>query len=192
MLYASSASAIFLSPAVSSMFLEVTSPFLLTIDPQNSLAFAGTQAYKAYKIEYLFNDGTPPIVKEAYVDLFKKDYTLPIFNDPGDPRNYPVNHLYSSKNGEELNIFTKVKVYWYTAPQSVDFNIVYNINIRLIPHSLKHNGFFDKIHLGQTRMFGFNNDILYNFEGVNPTYSMPVLVNWKHKPPTNLLPEVPT
>ena len=187
MIYTNSTSAIFLTPSVSSMALEVTSPFLLTIDPRNSLAFEGTQAYKAYKIEYKFNDGTPNLTKNAYVDLFKKDFSLPIFNDPGDPRNYPINHVFATQSSNVTDIFCKIRVYWYTEPSDANPYIEYSVNLKLTPHSLKTGGYFDRIHLGQTRMFGPNNDILYNFEGVNPTYSLPVIVNWKTKEPSQPL-----
>jgi len=45
-----------------------------------------------------------------------------------------------------------------------------------------NNSYFKEVHLVGSRMFGPNNDILYYFESVNPSYILPVLVNWTQKP----------
>lgn len=41
---------------------------------------------------------------------------------------------------------------------------------------------FSELHLVGSRMFGPNDDILYYFESVEPSYILPVLVNWDEKP----------
>lgn len=168
-----------LIPSATEIYIDAVSPLLVTVNPVSSLSLQNEYANaKPYQIEYIFNDGHKPIIQKLFASPNKQDFNLSWKLEPGDPRNYPVEHLFSLSSAVSSYIKYSVKVSWIEDPLDAVGSITYNIHLNLTPPSLADSKYFKEIHLVSTRMFGPKDTLLYNFEGVEPFFSLPVLVDW--------------
>jgi hypothetical protein len=144
-----------------------TCPYTLTLIPSGV-----TVNSQVYKITYDFGDGN--IIN----DVLSPD------NDP--LKNTSTNVYYLTANFDKT---FNVKTYVYTLGTS--FYNSYNFSLKLSVPKLEGldtlsqsvcSNYFNELHLVGSRMFGPNNDILYIFESITPTYLIPVSVNWKSRP----------
>lgn len=143
---------------------------------------------KIVRIDYYFgdvhNEYIKPISHGFYYSLTSVDTQgYPFPSEPGDPRNFPVTHTFTS-NQFSIQSFD-VYIFIYQVNVADPVAVYYKINI-LAPnvddYSSDINPYFGEMHLISTRMFGTNNDILYTFESQNPNYVIPVLINWNQLP----------
>lgn len=147
-------------------------PLTLTINPSTL-----NVSNKIYKIEYIFEDDSKT------QDLFYKSSTsntLPFPSEIGDPRNYKIDktfYITTTATSQLFGVSANIYQFGLTNPTKIQFKL--NLSCPVMDGDF---GFFDKVQLLYTRIFGANNDILYVFESVNPNYYIPVVVNWNNKP----------
>lgn len=160
--------------------VNVTSPGSVTFYPQGGFSYENR---KPYKIEYDFGDGSPKqsIFLAASPGNINSQAYWP--NEPLDPRNQPVTHVYKLSGGFSASqLFnTKIKYFYFSNPEEANDSLTFNVNVRVYRPSLKALNFFEDFHLISTQMFGPENTMLYNFESFNPTYLLPVIVDWKSR-----------
>lgn len=141
---------------------------------------------KISKIVYDWGDGiteTQKAIPASFSDPANTNY--PSIKEKGDPRNFIKNHIYNFTNLEYFEItqtFEKLldlKVYAYM--YGIKDPITYKFRIRLSAPRLdgSKTGFFKNFHLIYTKMFDLDNKILYVFEGKDPSWIFPVLVDWR-------------
>jgi hypothetical protein len=172
----------------SGITIEGVSPLMLTIDP--SLLYSSKNSgsgKKLIRIEYDFGDGTPAHIQKMFFTTKIADSSAPISEDLGDPRNYPIKHLFNIKDGNKTSINISVKCVWTQDPSLRQDNFqIYNIFLNLNTAILASNPteisakFFEDVHLVSTKMFGIDDSIIYNFQTFEPSYLSPVLVKWKN------------
>jgi hypothetical protein len=179
MIHPASQQTLLLTPHTTDISINTVSPFLLTINPQFGLSLENIYAEaKPFQIEYNFNDGSPVLIQKLFASPSVSDTSLPWPEEPGDPRNYPVEHLFSLKNSISANYTASIIFSWIANPDEAVNYVKYNISINLYPPSLASGKYFKDIHLVSTRMFGPKDIVMYNFEGVEPSFGLPVLVDW--------------
>ena len=145
-------------------------PFTLTILP-SSVPLSN----KVYKIEYNFGDGT------IESQLLKPD------SAQEDPCLVSKTHTYILTSSFVRNFEVTVDFYQFNKPSYDRFNFILSLSAPslegLNPDNLSQlSYYFKEVHLIGSRMFGPENEILYMFEGIDPDYFLPVLINWKAKP----------
>lgn len=189
-------STIILNPDTVSVSLEKFSPFILNIDPVNV-----DPEKKTYKIVYDFNDNTSLKTIVLAPSANHSNDNLPFSLEPNDPRNIPVSHAFVLQDEIYKNYTISISSFFIHLESEPVNCAQYTISLSLsapildsISSDISAN-FFEEIHLVNTRMFGPNNTILYNFESVNPNYLLPTIVEWHeyydglNKPPFLFDPE---
>jgi Concanavalin A-like lectin/glucanases superfamily len=146
------------------------SPFTLTINP-SGIPLPG----KIYKITYDFGDGT----------FIERDLTT-------DNQNFFSNkfetYVYNLTSNLQQYYNIQINAYQFNSSYYQNYNI--NLSLRTPPlesiclatSSVSAAAYFNELHLVGSRMFGTEDEILYMFESINPSYLLPVLVNWKARP----------
>lgn len=141
--------------------IEVIAPFELTIDPTGVVLPTNN---KIYKIIYNFGDG------EIVEDVLTTD----ISGNPAYNKHKKLYHLFDTY---QKNIPIIVDIYQFYSNSYTRFEIYLTLKSPSIQDLVGN------LHLVGTRMFGMDNDILYIFESDDPNYLLPVIVNWKQRPP---------
>ena len=93
-------------------------------------------------------------------------------DEPGDPRNYSVSHIYTSPSSFNLQVCA------YTLGDTSPYVMNITVNTQL-PTMLRTvlSGF----KLVGSSMFGENDNVLYFIESTSPQYLIPILINWDNK-----------
>lgn len=166
------------------VFIDQFAPLKLTIDPFNALPSKNSNQFnfssKIYKIVYDWGDGEVETIK-IQPSQFN---TTPIFNYPavkenGDPRQVKKEHIYTLNNELKKLFNLSVKIYMFGVSQPIEYFAVIRLSAPQLDGTIK--GFFKNIHLIDAKMYGTDNKILYIFEGKDPSWIMPVLVDWRIK-----------
>jgi len=149
---------------------------------------SGSLSHKVYKIVYEFGDNSPKFTQKLFAKPNVVTPGVPFSSEPGDPRNFTIDHTYHATNGITEQYIIKITWYWI-ADERVAINhnfIEFVLEVRApnLNASLDdiEAHYFDNIHLASSRMFGADNTLLYNFESFNPSYLLPVLVKWGPTP----------
>lgn len=148
-------------------------PLSLTINPSSL-----NVSKKIYKIEYVFDD---EIKTQTF--FYKKTTAdvLPFPSEIGDPRNYTIHKTFyitsSASTTQNFGVTANVYQFGVSTPTKIKINL--NLSA---PKMDGTGGIFNSVELLYTRIFGVNNDILYVFESVNPSYYIPVVINWESIP----------
>lgn len=148
------------------------SPFTLTINPSGiEETFIGYSDKKTYKIVYDFGDGT---VETQYAGLEQ---------DSEEVSSHIKTHTYYIKDTSKTNFRVAVSFYQINREDPIEYTCNLNLSIPSLEatSSVNGNNMFDSVHLVGTRMFGVDNNILYLFQGTNPDYLLPAIVNWSSK-----------
>lgn len=136
-------------------------PFTLNICPTG---IADVYGSKTHRLEYDFGDG------------YRVTRSLSLDSNPID--NIET-YTYISSVPTSKTINVKVRAYLVGSGSPYE----YVINTTLYSPALENiDGYFSEVHLIGSRMFGKDNDMVYIFEGMNPDYIIPVVVNWKTRP----------
>lgn len=151
--------------ALPSVGVTSTAPFELTLNPSTLNPFS-----KIHKIEYDFGDG---FIFEQKLTLDSTKITKPVTH---------VYHLTSSFIGT-FNV--NVKTYLINKALPVSYGFTLRLNAPTLESISNPNtavpALLDELHLIGSRMFGFNNELVYIFESINPNYTLPVSVIWNDK-----------
>lgn len=161
--------------------LSGVAPFTLVLEPSGFI-----RTTKIYKIEYVYDD-------EIYIQtLFPSNSTdylnqnLSIPEEPGDPRNYKqTKTFFINKPYQDYNI--NIKVYQFDISEPSVVTLKLNLSAPSLENISGSDGYFKEIHLKTTRMYGINNELIYIFESESPNYLLPVSVNWKPIPATEIV-----
>lgn len=155
-------------------------PFKLNIDPRDALPEPPSVFFneKIYKIVYEWGDGQINVQKFFPSDFSAPDNTGSTM-ESGDPRNHTKSHVYSLSAEFEKIINLKVYLYQF----GMQYPVTYNFKIHLKAPRLDgtKSSFFKNMHLIYTKMFDADNKILYVFEGKEPTWAFPVVIDWREK-----------
>jgi hypothetical protein len=154
------------------------SPVEITFNPSKLDAFR-----KIYKIEYLFETGTETQTF-FYSNSSPSNLTLPYSAERGDPRNYSKKSIYSLNDEFYNTIYTRI--IYYTYNQIEPNEILYTINLKAADLDGQF-GYFNEVHLIDSKMFDFDDKILYLFESYNPQYILPVVVKWEENENSNII-----
>lgn len=155
-------------------------PLKLSIDP--SISFPALPAVsfdtKISKIVYEWGDGQIDTQKFFPSDFSASDNTG-IIREAGDPRNYTKSHMYSLSTEFQKQLNLKVYLYQF----GIKDPVVYDFKLSLKAPRLDgtKSSFFKNMHLIYTKMFDADNKILYVFEGKDPTWAFPVVIDWRKK-----------
>jgi hypothetical protein len=166
------------------VFIDNFAPLKLSINPFNALPSKNANQFnfqaKIYKIVYDWGDGEIETVKLTPSSFNSSNVVnYPATKESGDPRNVKKEHIYNL-NGELKKAFNlSVKIHMF----GIDDPLEYKALIRLSAPQLdgSRRGFFKNIHLIDAKMYGTDNKILYVFEGKDPSWVMPALVDWRIK-----------
>jgi hypothetical protein len=176
----------------STRLIEINSrvPLNLTVNPFNMKKTPTSNEFdfssKISKIVYDWGDGvieTQKAIPASFSDPQTTNY--PFVKEKGDPRNFIKTHIYNFSSSDYYQItqtFEKlVDLNVYAYMYGVKDPITYKFRIRLSAPRLdgSKTGFFKNFHLIYTKMFDLDNKILYVFEGKDPSWIFPVLVDWR-------------
>ena len=178
-LYANSGFVLTDSADYSEIVLNLEAPINITFNPATLKSLR-----KTYKMEYLFEEGTQ--TQTFFYAPTAEDTGLP-FIEPGDPRNFPKTSTYTLTDSFEKTIYTLIRYHTYGQVQPSE--ILYTINLKS-PYLDGQFGLFNEVHLIGSKMFDFDNKILYMFESYNPQYLLPALVKWDDVSNSNLIKNV--
>ena len=140
-------------------------PLTLTLNPSGFSTVGGP----VIKIEYDFDDSSKSITVNRLLNTTNLSGTA-YPNDLGDPRNVSVVHTLIPSTSSDPQLYNiKVKVTrgntftptLYTLPL-----YVYKVNAL----DGAAQGYFEDIHIINSRVFGADNNKIYTFETVNPRY----------------------
>jgi hypothetical protein len=164
------------------VFIDQFAPLKLTIDPFNALPSKNLNQFnfasKIYKIVYDWGDGEIETVK-IYPSQFNAPtiFSYPSVKETGDPRQVKKEHVYTL-SGELKKAFNlSVKIYMFGRNQPIEYRAVIRLSAPQLDGTVR--GFFKNIHLIDAKMYGTDNKILYIFEGKDPSWILPVLVDWR-------------
>lgn len=178
------------SVAVSEFTINSYGPITLTFNPS-----AIQLPKKISRIVYNFSDGSPDIIHSFYfspTSIETNNYPYP--QEPGDPRNFTVTKKFYTSQFFTKSFTVIANIYQFGIEQPSSIYYVINIISPKIDGKNPDGSIsFEEVNLISTRMFGVNDDILYVFETKNPSYVLPILVNWEQNPTipllnTNILP----
>lgn len=164
------------------VFIDQFAPLKLKINPINALPAINSNQFnfpsKIYKIVYDWGDGeveTVKIVPSTFNSSNIIDY--PTIKESGDPRNVAKEHIYtlSGELKKAFNLSVKIHMFGVDAP--IEYDAVLRLSAPQLDGTIK--GFFKNVHLINAKMYGTDNKILYVFEGKDPSWTMPVLVDWR-------------
>ena len=155
-------------------------PFKLNIDPSVCLPEPPDTFFirKINKIVYEWGDGQTEIQKFFPSDFSASDNTGSIA-ETGDPRNYSKTHTYTLSTEFQKQINLKIHVYQFGVSLPVTYN--FNLNLKAPRLDGTKTSFFKNMHLVYTKMFDEDNKIMYIFEGKDPTWAYPVVIDWRQK-----------
>lgn len=155
-------------------------PLKLYIDPSISIPELPNLYFnsKISKIIYEWGDGQVDTQKFFPSDFSASDNTGSI-RETGDPRNYVKSHVYtlSAEFEKQLNL----KVFLYQFGVKAPTIYTFKINLKAPRLDGTKSSFFKNMHLIYTKMFDADNKILYVFEGKEPTWAFPVVIDWREK-----------
>jgi hypothetical protein len=159
-------------------------PLNFTIDPFSILPSIGSTEYsltsKIYKIIYDWGDGVVESQKIFPSSFSSAAFTnYPFVKEIGDPRNYKKSHFYNLKEEFKKTIYSSISVYMFNVKDPIKYNFRINLSAPRLDGS--KTGFFKNLHLIKTKMFDKDNKILYIFEGKEPSWVLPVVVDWRVK-----------
>jgi hypothetical protein len=149
-------------------------PFSLVINPSSISTLT-----KIRKIVYDFGDSKMEIKNFTYQLTSTNTLNYPFSAEPGDPRNFQVEHTYELLDSTKKVFNLNVSVYSFGVSQPELFS--YDIELSTPKLDNSPFSYFNKFKLKDARMFGVSNDILYLFESEDPNYIIPVIINWKEK-----------
>lgn len=144
------------------------SPTTITL---NTSAFNGLG--KLWKIVYNF--GNNEVKTQNFTINAPYLSSLPIPDESGDPRNYPVHSNYYFDDS-----FTKtytIKIDFYSIGIDIPETVSFDLMLRL-PNIDEIFSTESELKLVGTRMFGTDNKILYIFESQSPNYLLPVIMKF--------------
>lgn len=168
------------SSLLNEFIIDSYGPISITFNPS-----AINLPNKINRIEYVFSDGSPTIVKSFYFAFSSNETNnLPYPQEPGDPRNYTITKEFYSSNYFKSTFQVVANIYQLGVLDPTQ--VLYTINVISPELDGFNGGYFEELHLISTRMFGTNDDILYTFETKNPNYVVPVLINWNRPPQTTI------
>lgn len=166
------------------VFIDEFAPLKLTINPFDALPSKNSNQFnfqsKIYKIVYDWGDGQVETVK-IKPSTFNSSNLInyPSVKESGDPRNTTKEHIYTldKEIKKAFNISIKIYMFGNNSP------IEYLATLRLQSPRLDgtKTGFFKNVHLIDAKMYGTDNKILYIFEGKDPSWILPALVDWRIK-----------
>lgn len=140
-------------------------PLTLTLNPSGFSTVGGP----VIKIEYDFDDSSDSIIVNRLLNTTNLSGTA-YPNDLGDPRNIPVNHTLipsASSDPQLYNIKVKVTRGNTFIPTTYTLPLyVYKVNAL----DGAAQGYFEDIHIINSRVFGADNNKIYTLETVNPRY----------------------
>lgn len=143
-----------------------TAPFELTLNPSTINLYNS----KVYKIIYDFGDG---FLFEQKLDLDSQKITK------------SVTHVYYLTSNFIENFNVNVNVYLTNRAKPVSYGFNLTLKTPTLESISSSNtavpALLDELHLIGSRMFGFNNELVYIFESINPNYILPVSVIWNDK-----------
>lgn len=130
---------------------------------------------KFIKICYIWGDNTKQEVTLFPCRTSDAVQAVSYPDEPGDPRNYPVSHIYTSPSSFNLQVCA------FTLGDTVPYVMNITVNTHL-PTNLRTvmSGF----KLVGSSMFGENDNVLYFIESTSPQYLIPILINWDNKTDT--------
>ena len=149
--------------------VEGFSPFTMVLSTS-----AYTSINKIWKIGYDFGDGHTD-EKILTINPNSYDPTLSIPEEPGDPRNQIVEHLYYFDDSTKKSFL--VTASFYTIGVNIAEQVSFTMNLTLPKMEDVFNS-ADTIKLVGSRMFGLENQLIYLFESQNPNYLIPVLARF--------------
>jgi hypothetical protein len=167
---------ILLTQSLNGTVLNSFAPFTLTINPS---AVNGITK-KIYKIDYIFDTET---VSQKYfykTPEVNPPITYPYPQEVGDPRNYIQSQTFFLPNVYKKDYTVSVDIYQIGI--ATPTNITFTLSLSAPKLDGSTNAMFSAVHLSYTRMFGFNNNILYILETEEPKYYIPVILNWNLRP----------
>ena len=164
------------------IFIDQFAPLRLTIDPFNALPSKNLNQFnfpsKIYKIVYDWGDGkveTTKIQPSKFNTPSLINY--PVIKENGDPRRVKKEHIYTLDNELKKVFNLSVKIYMFGISQPIEYNAVIRLSAPQLDGTVR--GFFKNVHLIDAKMYGTDNKILYIFEGKDPSWIMPALVDWR-------------
>lgn len=166
---------ILLKQSLSGTTINSYAPFTLSINPSGIDGLTT----KVYKIEYYFSN-SKKINQTWFYQTSAVNSGLAYQYDVGDPRNYSQNHTYYLPNTYTFDYPVSCKIFQIGNSNPITISFTIRLSAPKMDGTL--NGFFSAVHLNYTRMFGYENNILYVFETENPKYFIPVVFNWKNRP----------
>lgn len=155
-------------------------PFKLNIDPAITLPEPPATFFnlKIKKIVYDWGDGQIEEQK-FFPSAFAASDNTGTFRETGDPRNYIKSHVYTLSAEYKKLVSAKVHLYQFGIKDPITYT--FNMTLRAPRLDGTKTSFFKNMHLVYTKMFGADNKILYIFEGKEPTWAYPVLIDWREK-----------
>lgn len=162
--------------------IDQFAPMRLTINPFNALPSEGSTQFgfqsKVYKIVYDWGDGQVETVK-IRPSSFNVTPTVnyPVSKESGDPRQVTKQHIYTLNNEFKKAFLLSVKIYMFGVKNPIEYRAIIRLSAPQLDGTIK--GFFKNMHLIDAKMYGTDNKILYIFEGKEPSWTMPVLVDWR-------------
>jgi hypothetical protein len=165
-------------------------PFKLTIDPFNARPLSTQETNfgqgqfnfqsKIYKIVYDWGDGTIETQKiEPSTFNSPASFIYPDVKEQGDPRNFVKNHIYNLTDTFKKIINANAKIYMFGVRNPLTYRFRIFLNAPRLDGS--KTGFFKHFHLINSKIFDTDNKILYIFEGKDPSWIFPVVVDWRPK-----------
>lgn len=158
-------------------------PFVFNINPFNSLPSSSENEFnftsKIYKIIYDWGDGvieTQKILPSSYESSTILNY--PFIKESGDPRNFKKSHIYNLNEEFKKTIYVNIGLHMFGVSP---INYKFRINLKAPRLDGSKTGFFKNVHLIKTKMFDKDNKILYIFEGKEPSWVFPAIVDWRVK-----------
>lgn len=128
---------------------------------------------KYWNIEYNFNDDTNASETTIVDDsIYGDDHIfLPIYDEPGDPRNSVVYHTYNIGTSSSRIYNTVLNFYEFLNPVPI------SIKINIMLHLPTVNEVLDGLDLVDSKIIGSNDELLCVFESKTPQYLIPVIVS---------------
>jgi hypothetical protein len=155
-------------------------PLKVYVNPSNAKPYLPNNNFtlKISKIIYDWGDGS--IEEQKFKpSLYSSPTETGLIRENGDPRNFAKTHQYSLSTQFTSQFNIKISLYQFTLSTPVVYN--YRLNLKAPRLDGTKTSFFKNMHLIYTKMFGVDNKILYVFEGKDPTWSFPVVVDWRRK-----------
>ena len=162
--------------------VDITSfvPFKLNVDPSISYPVPPAVFFnsKINKIVYDWGDGQIDEQK-FFPSVFSASDNTGTFPESGDPRNFVKSHVYSLSAEFKKQLTANMYLYQFGIKDPIKYS--FNISLNAPRLDGTRASFFKNMHLVYTKMFDADNKILYIFEGKEPTWAFPVVIDWREK-----------